>query len=188
MLLSQPLPHTSFSALGLSVEAGLGSSLLLCDLDFKAEMVPGADSQRALSLALAWQDHRWALLSGGTWCASKSVSDQFFHGWCKPCCLAYCLFVSRCLPPRQIIILRIYSGPSRGLRIRSSGPILMQCHGSASVPLQARLETRKTGLSTCSFDLQISGQYWVMHGQLWSGPRPINFLPTFWSSHRMFMM
>lgn len=52
MLLFQPLPYTPFSALGLSVEAGLGSSLLLCDLDFKAEMVPGADSQRALSLAL----------------------------------------------------------------------------------------------------------------------------------------
>lgn len=54
MLLFQPLPlpHTPFPALGLSVGAGLGSRACCCDLDFQAEMVPGADSQRALSLAL----------------------------------------------------------------------------------------------------------------------------------------
>lgn len=45
-----PSLTTPFSALGLS-GGGLGSSACRCDLDFKAEMVPGADSQRALFLA-----------------------------------------------------------------------------------------------------------------------------------------
>lgn len=82
-------PPAPFSALGLSVEAGLGSSLLLCDLDFKAEMVPGADSQRALSLAPPGRTTAGPFCLVAPGCASKKVSDQFFQGSCWPCCLAF---------------------------------------------------------------------------------------------------
>lgn len=100
----QPLPQVPFSALGLSVEAGLGSGACCCDLDFQAEMVPGADSQRALSLALPGRTTAGPFCLVAPGCASRNASCRFFWGSCWPRCLAYCLRVSRCLPTRMVCL------------------------------------------------------------------------------------
>lgn len=82
------------------MEAGLGSSLLLCDLDFKAEMVPGADSQRALSLALPGRTTAGPFCLVVPGCASGRASPAVW------------LIVSRCLPLEE-------SWPSTGLSFRT---------------------------------------------------------------------
>lgn len=125
MLLFQPLPHTPFSALGLSVEAGLGWRACCCDLDFQAEMVPGADSQRALSLALPGRTTAGPFCLVAPGCASRNVSCRFFWGgrasptvW-----LIVCVCHGACQQGWFV-----YSGQSKGLGIRTSESILtMQC-------------------------------------------------------------
>lgn len=119
-----PCLHPTFSVLGLSVcvwrGGRLGSRACCCDLDFNAETVPGADSQRALFL---YQPGRatagpFCLLAPG--CASERA--------CK------CLFlvgVVLALPPGSLCVCHsacyqgrlVCSGPSRRLGMGTSGPM-----------------------------------------------------------------
>lgn len=78
---------------------GLSSRACCCDLDFKARRF----------LVLTVREHCFwpslagpplGPLSGCTW-VCKCISACFSWGSCWPCCLAYCVFVSQCLPPRE---------------------------------------------------------------------------------------
>lgn len=144
MLLFQPLPlpHTPFPALGLSVGAGLGSRACCCDLDFQAEMVPGADSQRALSLALPGRPP----LGPSVWWHLGVQVEMFpansFGGRASP---AVWLIVCVCHGACQQGWF-VYSGQSRGLGIRTSRSTLtIQCPWLclSSPTTEARMEKNR---------------------------------------------
>lgn len=87
-----------------------------CDLDFKAEPAPGADSQRDCS----WPSLAEPLLGPSVWLhlgvqVSVPASARFLWGLCWPCCLAHCVFVSHSLPPREACL-----DTSRGLGMEAS--------------------------------------------------------------------
>lgn len=151
----QPFPHTPFAALGLSVEAGLGSRACCYDLDFQAEMVPGADSQRALSLALPGRTTAGPFCLVAPGCASRNVSCRFFWGSCWPRCLAHCLCRHGACHQGWFVC----SGQRRGLGIRTSGSKLtVQCLWLclSPPPAEARIkENRFDKLAPLILQLQL---------------------------------
>lgn len=125
------------------MEAGLGSRACCCDLDFQAEMVPGADSQRALSLALPGRTTAGPFCLVAPGCASRNVSWRFFWGSCWPRCLAYCVCVCHGACQQEWLV---YSGQSRGLGIRTAGSALtVQCPWLclSSSPTEARIKANR---------------------------------------------
>lgn len=139
-------------------------------------MVPGADSQRALSLALPgrpplgpsvwWHlgvqaemfpaDSSGGHASPAVWLIVRVCHGALLQGWC------------------------VYSGQSRGLGIRTSGSTpTMQCPWLclSSPTTEARMEKNRF-VKLASLICQLR-QGWVVHGQQWSGLRHSASCPPF---------
>lgn len=109
-----PPPLQTPSVLGLS--GGVGLSACCCDLDFKAEMVPGAVREYC-----SWPSLAGPPLGPSVWWhlgmqVSVPVSHQGFA--CPSVWLIVCLCHSACHQGRFV-----YSGPGRGLGMGTFGSI-----------------------------------------------------------------
>lgn len=117
-----PLPITPLPVPGLSVGWGAGLQSHGCDLDFKAETVPGADSPRALFLAQPGRATAgpFCLLAPG--CASERAWECLLLVGVLLALLpsSLCVCHGACHQGRLVC-----SGPSRGWEWGLLGPRLL---------------------------------------------------------------
>lgn len=116
--------HCPFLSSDYQWRGKLGSRACCCDLDFKADTVPGADSQRALFLGRPGGATAgpFSLYLGVQ--VSVSVSACLLWGSFMLALLPGSLFVSQCLPPREsVFVLVLVGGWEWGLLV----PCLLLC-------------------------------------------------------------
>lgn len=161
----------------------MGSRACCCDLDFKTETVPGADSQRALFLARPGRATAGPFCLVAPGCATEHAYDCLFLAGVMVALLSGSLSVCVTVPAAKggLFILVQVGGWEWGLL----GPHLLFCDHQANLSSPAvEQEGRKMGVCHPGpFDLPHSQpNAGVICGQTQSGTRSSCCLPTPWSS------